>query len=177
MLVCRSMNRKRKADSAKESPTPTEDIVTILRVPWSFITATRLTCASAMKRGGATGVAKGLSLFRGALRVTITAAIGVAMSRVKAASTSDLLDGVPEEFVNGCIPKVSSLMLLRCLPWTVCNPFRASNELRFRTRAVTSCPILQRQQRQCLAVKVPLQTSSQGLIDDKLASSTTAADD
>ena len=58
------------------------------------------------------GAAKGLSLLRGAFRVTITAAIGVAVSRVKAASMSDLFDGVPGGFVNIFVSRNLSQMLL-----------------------------------------------------------------
>jgi len=57
----------------KESPTPNADIMTSFLNPWDFISSRTFATESAIKRGGAIGLAKGLSLSRGAFRVTMTA--------------------------------------------------------------------------------------------------------
>src|SRR5947209_7485227 len=87
--------RRRKCRFGKESPTPKAAIVTILRTPYSFMTATILACESAIKRGGATGAANGLPLLRGALSVTTTAVGGFLLGALNTPPMSDLDKGVP----------------------------------------------------------------------------------
>ena len=79
---------------SQEVPTPNACKVTSLvaGVPNSFITLTTFALQSAMSRGGEIGAAKGLSLARGALSVTITTS---GMSCLKAARTSFISVGVP----------------------------------------------------------------------------------
>ena len=71
---------------------------------------------SAMNRGGTIGFAKGLSLARGAFRVTMTACGVVPLLLLdNAFSTSSSFVGVP---------------------WIMCNPLVVGREEGFRTRAV-----------------------------------------
>lgn len=131
----------RKFKLGQESATPkAERVMILLRPGWAFRTLMALALALASRWGGEAVADQGLSLVRGALRVTIMAK-GAEFGGVVAAafSMSVFERGVPVGI--GLDGEGAGLLLGHLLPCTILRPSRVSSDSGFRTKAVTVCPL------------------------------------